>query len=512
MKLVEDDNQTFGAEDENFESMLEDGNIWDNQTLIEYKAEDKNFESMLEDGNIWDNQTLIEYKAESQESYEHINDLIAFYGEGILLTTVSIFGLIGNIMSIIVLTRSINGRTSGGNHINIGLSVGGTSFSNLLRGLATFDALFLLVAIMSFGMPRLSDYYMKHIFNHIMIFAYGFLHTFRVGSVYVTLAVTFERFHAIICPLRHFKRKKYMLPACIVFAVVYNLPKYFELQIVYDPKLRYTSTALREDKIYATLYVFWSKFILIEFIPYSIILIMNIFIIIKITKSIRFRRRFQRGQSQSTNEDEDIEALDPSKSTSNGESNSGQQSKSETYTKMVSGSRRGRDIIKSLVQRPRRTFTKKQIEEHNLGIILIVMSSLFIFCQSFKIIPDMYEIFQCNRLGKYGGNCEMKGPVINAIIRLSHILVCVNSSANFLIYYVRGEKFRLAWIETFGSCWCQCCKQTNSPDGSATVLTELNNCNSTHSTTPLTSRKATIRRQMSEKIIPEEPIEVELHA
>ena len=81
-------------------------------------------------------------------------------------------------------------------------------------------------------MPRLSDYYMKHIFNHIMIFAYGFLHTFRVGSVYVTLAVTFERFHAIICPLRHFKRKKYMLPACIVFAVVYNLPKYFELQIV----------------------------------------------------------------------------------------------------------------------------------------------------------------------------------------------------------------------------------------------------------------------------------------
>ena len=34
--------------------------------------------------------------------------------------------------------------------------------------------------------------------------------------------------------------------------------------------------------------------------------------------------------------------------TSNGESNNGHQSKSEAYTKMVSGSRRGRDIIKSL--------------------------------------------------------------------------------------------------------------------------------------------------------------------
>ena len=39
MKLVEDDNQTIGTEDEDFESMLENGNIWDNQTLVEYKAE-----------------------------------------------------------------------------------------------------------------------------------------------------------------------------------------------------------------------------------------------------------------------------------------------------------------------------------------------------------------------------------------------------------------------------------------------------------------------------------------
>ena len=78
----------------------------------------------------------------------------------------------------------------------------------------------------------------------------------------------------------------------------YYLPSHFTaFYFQYDPKLRYTSTALREDKIYATLYVFWSKFILIEFIPYSTILVMNIFIIIKITKSIRFRRRFQRGQS-----------------------------------------------------------------------------------------------------------------------------------------------------------------------------------------------------------------------
>ena len=125
---------------------------------------------------------------------------------------------------------------------------------------------------MSFGLPKISPYYFEHIFQHIMVIGiclhfvicflilkifwkftstvfiiisvYGLLHTFRVGSVYVTLAVTFERFHAIICPLRHFKWKKYMLPFCICFAVVYNIPKYFELQMVVSNinKIKYFGT------------------------------------------------------------------------------------------------------------------------------------------------------------------------------------------------------------------------------------------------------------------------------
>ena len=40
--------------------------------------------------------------------------------------------------------------------------------------------------------------------------------------------------------------------------------------------------------------------------------------------------------------------------------------------------------------------------------------------------------------------------------RMSHFLVCFNSSTNFLIYYLNGEKFRRAWFETYGG-WCCCC-------------------------------------------------------
>ena len=148
------------------------------------------------------------------------DDTFRFVTEGILLTTVSVFGLVGNCMSIIVLTRASNV-----------VRQGGTSFSKLLRGLASFDALFLVIALISFGFPQLSQWFSKNIFLYIMPVVFGLLHTFRVGSVYVTLAVTFERFHAIICPLKHFAWKKYLLPASVFIAVVYNIPKYFEMEM-----------------------------------------------------------------------------------------------------------------------------------------------------------------------------------------------------------------------------------------------------------------------------------------
>ena len=43
--------------------------------------------------------------------------------------------------------------------------------------------------------------------------------------------------------------------------------------------------------------------------------------------------------------------------------------------------------------------------------------------------------------------------MINGIVRLSHFLVCLNSSANFLIYYVYGSKLRNTWLETYGPIW-----------------------------------------------------------
>ena len=90
---------------------------------------------------------------------------------------------------------------------------------------------------------------------------------------------------------------------------------------------------------------------------------------------------------------------------------------------------------------------EKQCQEHKLGCLLVAISVMFIICQSFKLFPDIYEVVHC-----YNMDTETEcstSSFVNKIVDLSHLLVCINSSANFLIYLLGGEKFRRAWIETY---------------------------------------------------------------
>ena len=52
------------------------------------------------------------------------------------------------------------------------------------------------------------------------------------------------------------------------------------------------STDLRENEYYKKYYVFWSKFILIEVIPYAAIIVFNALILAKTVKAAKFRRKF----------------------------------------------------------------------------------------------------------------------------------------------------------------------------------------------------------------------------
>lgn len=97
----------------------------------------------------------------------------------------------------------------------------------------------------------------------------------------------------MVHPLRHFGCKKALIPLAVAFSVVYNIPKFFEYRYVPDAAVRVVMTDLRRDLDYVTYYIFWSKLVLVELIPYFTILLLNAAILAKIHKSKGFQKKFR---------------------------------------------------------------------------------------------------------------------------------------------------------------------------------------------------------------------------
>jgi hypothetical protein len=93
--------------------------------------------------------------------------------------------------------------------------------------------------------------------------------------------------------------------------------------------------------------------------------------------------------------------------------------------------------------------------EVSLAITLVAISVLFICCQSLKIVTDVYELF-CEKIeirGTFGGAMVcVNNPIIEVVIILANLSTCVNSAANFLVYMLRGKKFRDLFLETYCCC------------------------------------------------------------
>jgi hypothetical protein len=81
---------------------------------------------------------------------------------------------------------------------------------------------------------------------------------------------------------------KWLIPATVLFTVSYNIPKFFEITTVQDPDTNnavIVGTELRQNPLYKSLYLVWSKLILTELVPYFTILVLNSFIVVKIVQS-----------------------------------------------------------------------------------------------------------------------------------------------------------------------------------------------------------------------------------
>uniref|UniRef100_A0A6A7G2Q3 FMRFamide receptor-like n=1 Tax=Hirondellea gigas TaxID=1518452 RepID=A0A6A7G2Q3_9CRUS len=305
-----------------------------------------------------------------RESLQEHKDLFPFIIYGILLNSVGGMGLVGNILSVMILSRP-NMRSS----INC-----------CFVGLSTFDSILLTTSILMFGLTAVTEYtghlqwYQRDVFPWVTLVAYPLGIVAQTGSVYLTVTVTVERYVAVCHPLKArslctFGRAKIYVGAVALFSLLYNLPRFAE--VTYKrcnvDGVEFTTvvmTDLRRSASYIQIYITWLYLVVMYLLPFISLLVFNAFIY----KQVR------------------------------------------------------------LANLEMQHLSRLQKKELSLAVMLLVVVIVFFFCNVLAFIVSVLELFQI---------------AINELTILNNFLVTVNSSVNFIIYCIFGQKFRRLFLQIF---------------------------------------------------------------
>ena len=317
--------------------------------------------------------------------------------EGILMTTILLFGIFGNSISIYILRNE-----------EVKLQ---PVFVEVLCCLSVFDNLFLLGAFLLYSLPQLITSYAQYAFHFLAPYLYPVTNTFLTGSSYMTVTVALNRY--LLGKGGSSKQRKTFncngyLQAGLVFllATSANVPRWFEFSCCKytsyisnntDTDFDKTSTSniiqvqmvvnpIRNSYEYIRDYTLISSNILTLFIP---MLLMVIF------SGLAYR-----------------------------------------------------DLQKSPVLTNRDKYGCDELQEENrsrsLTLMMIGIILLFIICRIGELGISIYELNMILLEGKRSPFPQY----ISTIISINSFLVVCNSSLNFMIYY-KDMLFRKCFLKLY---------------------------------------------------------------
>jgi hypothetical protein len=225
-------------------------------------------------------------KGTDEELEELVN--LHFMLEGVLQCLISCLGVVGNTISIVILL---------GRELR-------NSFTKLLAILAVFDLIYLFTMVID----SLSKLGLKSDL-HMLMFPH-FLHPLNsismMCSIYMTVVVALERYRAVYHPLDYNRRQQdttsYMhcfitfLCPLMVFAFLFNIPKFLECEVIYHKYGNTTEiyldvTELRMNDMYVTWYINYARLIVLGLLPFTAISFLNTKIYLAIRRRRKGRRR-----------------------------------------------------------------------------------------------------------------------------------------------------------------------------------------------------------------------------
>ena len=195
-----------------------------------------------------------------------------FYIEGILLPTVGFFGLVANTAGVLYLGKQ---------------ALHQQRFYGLMVVLAIVDTFLIASFFFTFSFPVLADSYTKKTDWPYVLWTYPILHILSTASIYITLALSMDRYLAICKALYYHAHpwpKRFFIIPILCFSIIYNLPRFFELKWTTTTKMEngtnVTSqllgpTEMRINRYYVEIYILMCKLMSHVILPFFLLITLN---------------------------------------------------------------------------------------------------------------------------------------------------------------------------------------------------------------------------------------------
>eukprot|EP00095_Tigriopus_kingsejongensis_P005175 maker-scaffold237_size242172-snap-gene-1.31 protein:Tk05175 transcript:maker-scaffold237_size242172-snap-gene-1.31-mRNA-1 annotation:"fmrfamide receptor" len=407
--------------------------------------------------------------AENEAFYDNIFQWVT---EGLLIFIVGIIGLVGNGISIWTFSRQRVHRI----------------FHNLLLVLAIFDILYVVCSIHLFSLRIFWPDYDQMVRIPSLPVVIPFAQIGLMGSTYCTVALALERFLAVCYPFlprRHvYSTRTFVIPV-VVFTILYNVPKFFELTVITVPMFgsgaianesssdinatlgfysydnetetyeldNYTGplmyelkpTTLRLDRLYIRVYILWMNLLLLILGPFIVIIILNFRVYRRIKQfeqtllNDTLRVCFTRMPSANGGPTQNLPLHQIHRNSDERDRAGGHGGGGVDVIEEESGTliRNGSTLFRGIRKRRRKssanTPRRREVQLSKISIYIVFM---FVICHSVRLIPNTYEM--AYTYSQDYDNELLPWPLwVARVTNVSHVLLTLVCSSNFFIYYFK---------------------------------------------------------------------------